>query len=133
MWQVKQQTSLIVGVALTAVLALVVGTATLAPVPAIGLGSDKLQHLLAFAALAVPLPFANPRLFLPVLLAAMTYGGLIEVVQPFVGRTAEWQDFGANVIGAILGAGLGSTIGLGINRPRNDDDPVAPKLSKASG
>ena len=59
--------------------------------------------------------------------------GMIEVVQPFVGRGAEWADFGANIIGAILGAGLGSAIGLGFARSRVDNDQSLLKPVKASG
>lgn len=129
----KLKANLIIGLAVTAILAVVIAVATLAPFPAIGHvnapGSDKLHHLLVFAALAAPLSFANPRLGLPVVLAAMTYGGLIEVVQPFVGRSAEWQDFGANIVGAVLGAGLGAVAGF--VRSRNAQSALRPV--KASG
>ncbi len=133
----KIHTNLIIGIAVTALLGMAIGLLTLAPLPAIGpvspKGSDKLYHLLVFAALATPLPMASPRLVMPVILAATAYGGLIEVVQPFVGRAAEWQDFGANIIGAIVGAGLGSAVGLGFGRSRNDDDQSLLKPVKASG
>src|SRR5690606_13313899 len=93
-----------IGVALTLVLGIVIAFLTLAPISSnVVPGSDKLHHVLAFAALAFPLPFARPKLALPVALGVIAYGGLIELIQPYFGRTADWGDFLADVIGAILG------------------------------
>ena len=66
------------GIAVTALLGLAIGLLTLMPLQLeLGSpkGSDKLYHLLVFAALAAPLPMASPRLIMPVILAAITYGG----------------------------------------------------------
>lgn len=74
------------------------------PVP----GGDKTHHLLGFAALTLPVVALQPRWMLPVLLFAIAYGGMIELVQPFVGRSRELADWLAD----MAGAGLGSALGL---------------------
>ncbi|MEM6462232.1 MAG: VanZ family protein [Pseudomonadota bacterium] len=97
----------------TAFVGLAVAVLALAPLSLGGAnGSDKLFHFLVFATLAAPLPMARPRLLLPVVLAAIAYGGLLEILQPFTGRSAEWLDFGANGFGAVAGAALGAMISL---------------------
>lgn len=93
-------------------LAAVIGALTLTPVPAVGAsGSDKLHHVLAFAALAFPLPVVRPRLAPWIFLGVVVYGGLIEIIQPYVGRQAEWADLFADASGALLGASVGAAIG----------------------
>jgi VanZ family protein len=107
----------LIGVVLTLLLAGVIAVLTLAPVSAEGVpGSDKLHHVLGFAALSFPLPFARRKLALPVVLGVAAYGGLIELIQPHVGRQAEWGDFLADVVGAIIGASLGAQCGKWFRR-----------------
>lgn len=99
----------LIGAALTIILGIAIAFLTLAPISSKNVpGSDKLHHLLAFMALAFPLPFARPRLALPVIIGVSAYGGLIEIIQPFFGRGADWRDFVADVFGAILGGLLGA-------------------------
>ena len=95
--------------AATFALALIIAVLTLGPMPAGGgpAGSDKVYHILAFAALAFPLPLVRPRLTIWVALGVIAYGGAIEVIQPFVGRQAEWADLLADGIGAVVGAVTG--------------------------
>jgi VanZ family protein len=40
-------------------------------------------------------------------ITAVAFGGLIEIVQPYVGRGAEWADLVADGLGAALGVSLG--------------------------
>jgi len=40
-------------------------------------------------------------------MAIMLYGGMIELVQPFVNRYGEWLDFFANTAGMMIGVLLG--------------------------
>ncbi len=94
---------------LTALLTLVIGIAAL--MPSTGghsalLGLDKVAHLLAFAGLVIPMTLAQPRRWPLVFALALAYGGLIEIVQPSVGRSAEWADFAADGLGAAMGIGL---------------------------
>ncbi len=105
------------GLAATIILGTVIAFLTLAPIDGSGFpGSDKLHHFLAFAALAFPLPFARPRLLLPVILGVSAYGGLIELIQPYFGRHADWGDFIADVLGAIFGGVLGAQCGKWFRR-----------------
>lgn len=70
-------------------------------------GSDKVHHALAFFALALPLSFTRPRLALWITIAAIAYGGAIELIQPSVGRDRDIWDFLADGVGAVAGAAVG--------------------------
>lgn len=106
-----------IGVLITVILAVIIAALTLAPVSGGDIpGSDKLYHALAFAALAFPLPFARPRLAIPVALGVIAYGGMIELIQPYFNRNAEWADFFADTVGAIIGAALGAQSGKWFRR-----------------
>ena len=72
------------------------------------LGWDKLNHLVAFATLALCAVFgwrSSRAARLGVLLALLAFGGAIELVQLQVpNRTGEWADLGADALGIGLGA-----------------------------
>ncbi|MEJ6479734.1 MAG: VanZ family protein [Octadecabacter sp.] len=96
------------GMAATALLAFIIAVLTLAPISSSGpAGSDKVYHVLAFAALAFPLALVRPRLTHWFILGVVAYGGAIEVIQPFFGRHAEWTDLLADGLGAVLGGAAG--------------------------
>lgn len=124
----KKLRRMAVGSAVTTVLAVIIAVLTLAPMPSGGpAGADKIYHVLAFACLAFPLPLVRQRLALWVILGVIAYGGIIETIQPFFGRQAEWADLIADGIGAILGASIARKLGLWLRRSRglNDkDDPM---------
>jgi VanZ family protein len=73
-------------------------------------GLDKLGHLLAFAALAVPaglLLDRRPGRLWKVLALGLAYGGTIELVQRFLPwRSAEWLDLLADATGVLVGLAL---------------------------
>ncbi|MDF0601559.1 VanZ family protein [Psychromarinibacter sp. C21-152] len=69
--------------------------------------ADKLYHFLGFAVLALPCAALFRRALLWVVLVAVAQAGLIELVQPHIGRDAEWFDFWADLAGIAVGAGLG--------------------------
>lgn len=95
-------------------LAAVIGILTLWPgndAPPGPSGVDKIAHFAAFAALAFPVARARPGAFWPVVLAAVAYGGAIEIVQPLVDRGRELGDLIADGAGALAGAGLGARLG----------------------
>jgi len=80
------------------------------PPPQIDFGWDKLNHVLAFSALAFSagLGWAGERracwLASAVLVA---YGGLIEILQLWVpGRTSEWGDLLGDTVGVACGMAL---------------------------
>ena len=82
------------------------------PPPSVDFGWDKLNHALAFTALACSAYLGHPAsrrarlLWLCVLLA---FGGLIEVLQSFVpDRSAQWGDLLSDAVGIVCGAVLGA-------------------------
>lgn len=98
----------------TGILAAAIADLTLAPqnldILDIRIGSDKLYHFIAFAALVFPCALLFARTLIWLLPAAMLFGGAIELIQPYVGRGRELADFGADVVGLLIGAVLGLTL-----------------------
>ena len=70
-------------------------------------GSDKLVHLLAFAALAFPLARTGRVGLLPVFIGASAFGGVIEFIQPSFNRSADINDWVADIVGVVFGIGCG--------------------------
>ena len=70
-------------------------------------GSDKLAHFVAFATLAFPLALSGRIGLLPVFIGASAYGGAIELIQPSFNRSADINDWIADIIGVVLGIGCG--------------------------
>ena len=99
----------VAALALTVVLALVIGALTLVPlnVPQAMPSSDKHHHLIAFAALSLPTAALAPRLLWGLLPALALYGVLIEILQPFVGRSGDHRDALADGLGLIVGSAFG--------------------------
>ena len=70
-------------------------------------GSDKLVHFVAFAALAFPLARTGRIGLLPVFIGASAFGGVIELIQPSFNRSADVNDWIADIVGVVLGIGCG--------------------------
>ena len=68
--------------------------------------TDKVVHLFAFAALAFPLALTGRIGLIPVFVGAIVYGGVIELIQPSFERSADMQDWIADIVGVGLGIGL---------------------------
>ena len=77
--------------------------------------TDKQLHALAFALLIFPLAFSNLRRALWAAPLCLAFGALIELIQPTVGRTAEWADLAAD----SLGIGIGLLLGWALTRRRS--------------
>jgi VanZ family protein len=95
---------------LTLIMTLILTVAMLWPLdqpPPTPEGSDKLVHLIAFAALAFPLARTGRIGLLPVFIGASAFGGVIELLQPSFNRSADANDWVADVVGVILGIGFG--------------------------
>lgn len=69
-------------------------------------GNDKIHHLIGFAALLLPCAFLYRRALYYILPGAILFGGLIELLQPYVNRNGEWADFYADATGAMLGVAV---------------------------
>ena len=66
-------------------------------------GSDKFVHLIAFAALSFPLARTGRFGLIPVFVGASAFGGLIELIQPSLNRSADMSDWVADILGVVLG------------------------------
>ena len=69
-------------------------------------GTNKLVHLITFAALVFPLARTDRIGLFPLFFGASVFGGLIKALQPTFGRSANVQDWIADIIGAALGIAL---------------------------
>ncbi|TJZ85785.1 VanZ family protein [Paracoccus hibiscisoli] len=102
---------------LTFLLAVGIAALTLTPiinVPAPVEQSDKIYHALAFAALAFPISFFRPSWLLVAVPAFAGFGGMIEIIQPYVGRECSFYDWFADLVGIVLGVvcGRAATVAL---------------------
>ena len=66
-------------------------------------GSDKVVHLIAFAALSFPLSRTGRIGLLPVFVGAGIFGGVIELIQPSFNRSADMNDWIADILGVFVG------------------------------
>lgn len=99
--------------AATAVLVVIIGILTLAPTVALPHSHDhwdKLAHLAAFLALVLPTALLWPRAAVWVGVLAVAYGGAIELIQPYTGRSAELADLLADAVGVGLGLLVGARL-----------------------
>jgi len=65
-------------------------------------GSDKLHHVLGFAAWAIMPAAGDCRRFSFICLFIAFWGGVIEVIQPYVNRYGEWADFAGDLLGVTI-------------------------------
>ena len=73
-------------------------------------GSDKIHHLIAYAALVFPVALRQPNRWLWFVVFFIGYSGLIELIQPYVNRYGEWLDMLANTAGVMCGVALATAI-----------------------
>lgn len=101
--QIQSKLALGLSVLMVAIISLL----TLTPVTAPSLGSiehaDKIYHALAFAGLALPIATLRPGWLVVAVPTYAAFGGLIEIIQPFVGRDCSFADWVADLIGVGLG------------------------------
>ena len=91
---------------ITLIVTLILTVAMLWPLeapPAAPDGSDKVVHLIAFAALSFPLARTGRIGLTPVFVGASAFGGLIELIQPSFNRSANMSDWVADILGVVLG------------------------------
>tara|TARA_B100001093_G_scaffold509194_1_gene572795 strand:+ start:3364 stop:3744 length:381 start_codon:yes stop_codon:yes gene_type:complete len=94
---------------LTIIFTIVICCGTLTPLPkSLDVpGSDKWHHFVAFSFLVYPLTVANKKCWIPIILFGLFFGALIELVQPYLNRFGDIQDFQADAIGMLIGFALG--------------------------
>ena len=83
-------------------------------------GSDKIHHLVAYAALVFPVALRQPNRWLWFVVFFIGYSGLIELIQPYVNRYGEWLDMLANTAGVVCGIALATAINAVGNRRLKD-------------
>jgi VanZ family protein len=88
---------------------LVVIWGELTPHPPALQAPDKVLHFLAYFGLAglASTALRHRRSIVAAALALIALGGLLEILQMFTGRDAEWLDEAANAIGVLAGACAG--------------------------
>ena len=98
---------------LTIVLALTILIGMLAPISEVSTapaGTDKIIHIVAFAALVFPLAFKRRIGLFTLFIFASLFGGIIEIVQPSFGRNADIIDWIADSVGVICGMAVRNII-----------------------
>ncbi len=76
-------------------------------------GWNKTNHLLAFGVLAWLGLKAYPRHAAAVLVGLFAYGAMVEIMQIFIpSRAADGTDLIANILGLMLGWGVGQVQGV---------------------
>ena len=73
-------------------------------------GSDKIHHLIAYSALAIGVGLRRPSNYIFIIVFFSFYSGLIEIIQPYVNRFREVEDFLFNNLGILIGLTLGIVI-----------------------
>lgn len=68
--------------------------------------ADRTAHFLAYAAIMLPVALSPRRLPL-VAAAIIAWSGAIELIQPYVGRSASLADLATNAVGVLGGVSLG--------------------------
>jgi VanZ family protein len=66
-------------------------------------GGDKFHHFIAYAALMFPAALRKPKYLLFIGLFFIAWGGVIELIQPYVNRYASLLDLAANTAGIAFG------------------------------
>ena len=89
----------------TIFLLLVIAFLSLYPLPKLPefQGTDKTYHLVAYFFLALPLGLKKPNKWVLFIFLFIIFGGVIEMIQPYVNRYGEWLDFFVNTIGVFIG------------------------------
>ena len=89
---------------ITILLLIIITILSLSPLPKLPdvAGNDKIHHLIAYFFLALPSAVSRPKNYLVLGMCFIAYGGLIEILQPYVNRHSEWMDFLANSTGVVI-------------------------------
>ncbi len=101
--RMRQYLDILLTVVMTAVLTVAMLWSLEAPPE----GSDKLIHMIAFAALAFPLVHTGWFGLIPANIGACAFGDMIELIQPTFKRSAELSNWIADPLGVLIGIGFG--------------------------
>ena len=73
-------------------------------------GTDKIHHLIAYSTLTICIGLRKPSNYILLILFFSFYSGLIEIIQPYINRFGEIEDFLFNNLGILIGLTLGILI-----------------------
>ena len=73
-------------------------------------GTDKTHHFLAYGTLTLPISLRKPKFWRLIACLFIIYSGMIELIQPYMNRYAEWLDLVANAGGVVCGLILGALL-----------------------
>jgi len=79
-------------------------------------GSDKIHHLIAYSALTIGVGLRRPKNYFLIITFFSFYSGLIEIIQPYINRFGEIEDFIFNNLGIFIGFTLGIIINKMFNK-----------------
>ena len=129
------QSKLAIGLSSLIAIAIAFLTLTAASAPPLGpiAQSDKVYHVVAFAVLALPIAFLRPGWLILTVPVYMAFGGLIEIVQPFVGRVRSLADWVADLIGLVIGIAVGRTVAHVVPLAGPFSGPVEPSEKQHKG
>ena len=91
-------------------LAICAGTLTSFSTSNTFLGDDKLHHVIAFTCFVLPMILVSPKYWRLMTTYSLIFGGMIELVQPYVNKTGDPMDLLANTAGTIIGIVMGSAL-----------------------
>ncbi len=80
-------------------------------------GTDKIHHLIAYSALTVCIGLRRPSNYFILIFFFSFYSGLIEIIQPYVNRFGEMEDFLFNNLGILIGFVFGTIISKIFTKP----------------
>ena len=109
----------LIALPLTIALIALICLGTLSPHPLVSaqaIGNDKLRHFLGFGSIVVPAALFRPRWLLFLIPFAIALGGVVELIQPFVGRDLDIRDFYADSLGVAVAAATASLVRLQVLR-----------------
>lgn len=90
------------------IILILIGTLTPLPQKIDAPGTDKWHHFIAFAALTYPLTASNKRFGISIVIFGLCLGAAIEIIQPYVNRFSDLNDFKADAVGIFIGYLIGS-------------------------
>jgi len=104
---------------ISALIAVLIGALSLSPLQTLPEvpGTDKLHHLVAYLALALPTSLARVRSIRVLAPLYVMYGGVIELIQPYVNRYGEILDFGMNTLGVVIASSIAIAVNMKVVKP----------------
>lgn len=87
---------------------------------------DGLAHLVAYMIVIFFIASTPSTWVLQLSIMVLAWSGIIEILQPLVGRSGSFLDFVANAAGVVVGLYLGSSARRLILRKRSEEGDVGP-------